>query len=625
MRGKRRIALALSAALALSLTACAGGAKKEETKEKETIMVYCWSEHVIYSGYAAYVQAQVPEADVVFVTGQNSMAYYEFMKEHGELPDILTVRRMSMIDAENLRDGLMDLSETEAAAGFNNIYLENYRFDDGTINWLPLCGEVDGYIVNLDLFEEYNIPIPTDRASFDAACEAFKAEGIQPYSNDFGKDYTCLETLQGLSIPELMTGEGIKWRTEYESGNARSLEETIWPGAFERLEKQLKVWGTPAEAAQYAYEEMVAPFQEGKAAMMRGTGNDVIALEKDGMNVSMLPYFGETEDDNWLLTYPSFNVAVSKKAAENPEKEELCMKVLEEMFSEGAQNILAGNHNMIPYNTGVTLELDDSMKNLEPYISTNRLYLRLASAEIFRYSLETVGKMVTGEYTAQQAYEEFNRLLQTSDQMEEETVVSLDRGYTNEFSREKGNEAASAMTNTLREYFGSDLLISHGTSYSGIVYETGYTPTQLNYMVTDTTIRNYTKELTGKEVKLLLDALLTKEYGGIAAINPYSLPVLSGCEMEVSEDEEGYHLEKVTVNGNEIKDEDRFTVTYVGSLFHAVPMLDDLWKEEGGAKAWTTTEGVTVQQHWKNCLLGTEEKEAVGLREASDYIEFVTK
>ena len=419
---------------------------------------------MIYSGYAAYVQEHVPEADVVFVTGRNQMGYYEFMEENDALPDILTVRRMSMIDAERLRDSLLDLSETEVAATFNNIYLENYRFEDGSINWLPACGEVEGYIANLDLFEQYNIPLPTDRASFDAACEAFKAAGIVPYSNDFGMDYTCLATLQGLSIQELMTGPGIVWRTAYESGSCRQLDDTIWPAAFERLERQLAVWVTPPEAAEWNYTDMTPPFLEGKAAMMRGTGNDIIAFKQDGMNVKILPYFGDKEEDNWLLTYPSFNVAVSKQSAENETKEALCMKVLDVMFSEGAQNILAGNHNMIPYNEGIKLQLDESMANLKDYIAQNHLYLRLASTEIFAASQETVGKMVSGEYDAKQAYEAFNAMLGQGDAERGATAVTFEKGYPNVVDAKSGNPAASAMTNTLRAYNGADIVIANGTS-----------------------------------------------------------------------------------------------------------------------------------------------------------------
>ncbi|MEE0753019.1 extracellular solute-binding protein [Frisingicoccus sp.] len=611
-------------AAALLLSGCASKNTGDSGDARETIMVYCWSEHMIYSGYAAYVQSQIPEADVVFVTGQNRMAYYEFMKENDKLPDILTLRRMSMIDAKSLRDSLLDLSETDVAASFNNIYLENYRFSDNTINWLPVCGEVDGYIANLDIFEQNDIPIPEDRASFDAACEALKARGIIPYSNDFGKDYTCLETLQGLSIQEFMGQDGMMWRTGYESGSLHELDEKVWPQAFERLEKQLQVWDTPEEAIHYTYNEMAEPFIAGKAALMRGTGNDLIDFKQKGMNVAMLPYFGDTKEDNWLLTYPSFNVAVSAEAAKEPKRQELCMKVLDVMFSQEAQSILAGKHNMIPYNTGVTLELDESMKNLEEYIHKNHLYLRLASAEIFSASYETVRKMISGDYDAAQACQAFNDLLNTENKVEEETALHFDSGYKNDFNNDGGNPAGSAITNTFREYFGSDIVISHGTSYSGIVYASDYTKDQIDYMITDTTIIDYTKEVSGKELRTLIETLLATGYGDLKLTNRYSLPILSGCEITVKQTGEDYQLESLTRNGQEIKDTDHFKLTYIASSYQSTPMLDKLYAQSGGASCWETTEE-NVQEHWRNCLLGSPDRRPVKLQEPSDYIKVLTE
>ena len=122
--------------------------------------------------------------NIVFVVGNNDLDFYKFMDEHGALPDIITCRRFALHDAVDLKEHLMDLSTTEAAGAIYDSYLSNFTNTDGTINWLPLCGEVDGFVA------------------------------------DFTYDYTCMEILQGLSIPEITSMEGRIWRSGYEAYSA---------------------------------------------------------------------------------------------------------------------------------------------------------------------------------------------------------------------------------------------------------------------------------------------------------------------------------------------------------------------------------------------------------------------
>ncbi|MBR3690863.1 MAG: carbohydrate ABC transporter substrate-binding protein [Eggerthellaceae bacterium] len=162
--------LAISAILPLS--SCS-----EAKSEKERVTVYLWSVDLLDS-FAPYVSAQLPDVEIEWVAGNNDLDFYEFMYEHGELPDIITNRRFSVNDAANLNSALVDLSGTEVAASFYTTYLENYRNADGTVNWLPACGEVDGYIANKDLFDRYGIPLPTDYPSFVSACKAFESRAF---------------------------------------------------------------------------------------------------------------------------------------------------------------------------------------------------------------------------------------------------------------------------------------------------------------------------------------------------------------------------------------------------------------------------------------------------------------
>lgn len=170
-------------------------------EDAETITVYLWTTN-LYEKYAPYIQEQLPDINVEFVVGNNDLDFYRFLKENGGLPDIITCCRFSLHDASPLKDSLMDLSTTNAAGAVYDTYLNNFKNEDGSVNWLPVCADAHGFVVNKDLFEKYDIPLPTDYESFVSACQAFDKVGIRGFSADYSYDYTCMETLQGLSASE---------------------------------------------------------------------------------------------------------------------------------------------------------------------------------------------------------------------------------------------------------------------------------------------------------------------------------------------------------------------------------------------------------------------------------------
>ena len=141
------------------------GRKRAEKEDAETITVYLWSTK-LYEKYAPYIQKQLPDINVEFVVGNNDLDFYKFLDENGGLPDIITCCRFSLHDASSLKDSLMDLSTTNAAGAVYDTYLNNFRNEDGSINWLPVCADAHGFVVNKDLFEKYDIPLPTDYESY---------------------------------------------------------------------------------------------------------------------------------------------------------------------------------------------------------------------------------------------------------------------------------------------------------------------------------------------------------------------------------------------------------------------------------------------------------------------------
>ncbi|MDD6204165.1 MAG: 5'-nucleotidase C-terminal domain-containing protein [Firmicutes bacterium] len=584
---KQLTALILMLVMLLCITGCDGPQPTAKPGNVE-ITMYLWDKSMTKE-LTPWLEKQFPDIRFTFVVGYNTMAYYTDLTDRGaDMPDIITCRRFSLNDAAHMSDQLLDLSQTEIVGTFYSSYIENNRETDGAIRWLPMCAEVDGYLANLDLFSSYNVPIPTNYAEFVEAINTFEAEGITGFTTDWNADYTCLETMQGVSIPQLMSLEGTMWRREYESATNDSrvgLDDKVWPGVFRRYEQFLKDIRMQPEEASQVWNSVSGPFREGKIAMMRGTANDCVITNKlFGMNCAMLPYFGETSQDNWILTYPMCQLAVAEHVSRDEAKQAAIMRVLDAIFSEEGQRRLASGAAVLSYNRTVNIEMDDALRYVADCIESNHMYMRLASTEIFTISRNVAQKMMSGEYSAQQAYDAFNeQLITPKPSADDEVLITQETAYPYTFG-EHGSPAASSLLNTMRTGTGDEIAIGYSNVVSSPIFTGDYTLQQLKWLMTFKTVV-YRGQYTGSEVRRIMDWLVNVKPDGSNPVRHYNnIPVTSGMEYTVTDNGDGtYTLVDITVNGKPLEDDTVYEVLLLGEdsyledkLYCNCPMPEDL-------------------------------------------------
>lgn len=543
----------------------------------------------MFKELSPWLEEKFPNIDFTFVQSYNTMEYYKDLLARGaEMPDIITCRRFSLNDAAPLSEHLADLSKTEVAGTFYSSYLEVNREESGAIRWLPMCAEVDCIVANKDLFDKYNYPLPTNYSEFVAAIDFFEEKGIKGFQTDWVYDYTCLETMQGCAIPELMSLEGTKWRMAYESETADNqvgLDDKVWPKVFEKYEQFLKDVRFQKGDEELKFSNTMEPFFAGQTAMIRNTANicDSIKSER-GMNCVILPYFGETSEDNWVLTYPMCQLAVSKKAVENDAKKKAVNEVLLAIFSEEGQKHVAAQTSVLSYNKEVKITPTNALDYVQDCINSNHLYMRLASTEVFGISQDVAHKMMTGEYDAKSAYEAFNAQITDYKNPEaEEVLFTQNTAYSNDFGVH-GSQAASSLMNTLRYVNDDQIAIGYASVASSPIFVGDYTMQQVKWIMT---FRNalYRGEYTGAEIRRIMDWLVNvKEDGSNPIHHRNQMPVTSGMEFTVTETERGkFALGDITVNGQPLDDKAVYTVLLVGAdtyIEHATfcncPMPEDL-------------------------------------------------
>ena len=607
------VLMALVMAVSL-LTGC--GTKTAENVEKQedaqTIQVYLWSTS-LYETYAPYIQSQLPDVNIEFIVGNNDLDFYKFLQENGGLPDIITCCRFSLHDAAPLKDSLMNLALTNEAGAVYNTYLNSFKNEDGSVNWLPVCADAHGFVVNRSLFEQYGIPLPTDYESFVSACQAFEKAGIRGFTADYTYDYTCMETLQGLSAAELTTTDGRKWRTAYSdpaSTERVGLDDTVWPGAFERMAQFIQDTHLTADDLALNYDDVTGMFRNGEVAMYFGSSAGVKMFQDEGIDTIFLPFFSQN-GEKWIMTTPYFQVALNRDLEQDTARREKAMKVLNVMLSEEAQSrIVADGQDLLSYSQNVPLRLTEYMKDVRDVVEENHMYIRIASNDFFAISKDVVSKMIAGEYTAQQAYRAFNaQLLAEETPADDEIVLTSGKSYSNVFHANGGSASFSVMANTLRGVYGTDVLLATANSFTGSVLQADYNKKMAASMIMPNGLMSRQRTMTGAELKETVRAFVEGCKGGFVPFNRGSLPVVSGIAVEVKEASGSYTLTGITRNGQPLRDDDTVTVTCLA----AEKQMEALLASESG----TPLDGDTwVKNRWRDHVSGG----GAALAEPENYI-----
>ena len=599
----RLVSALLALVVGLSLLTGCGTKSPEEVEKQEdarTIQVYLWT-NSLYGTYAPYIQSQLPDVNIEFIVGNNDLDFYKFLQQNGGLPDIITCCRFSLHDAAPLKDSLMNLAMTNEAGAVYNTYLNSFKNEDGSVNWLPVCADAHGFVVNRSLFEQYDIPLPTDYASFVSTCQAFEALGIRGFTADYAYDYTCMETLQGLSAAELTTTEGRKWRTAYSdpASTARvGLDDTVWPGAFERMAQFIQDTHLTADDLAQTYDPVMDLFRNGEVAMYFGSSAGVKMFQDEGIDATFLPFFSQN-GEKWIMTTPYFQVALNRDLEQDTARREIAMKVLNVMLSEEAQSrIISDGQDLLSYSQNVPLRLTEYMKNVRDVVEENHMYIRIASSDFFAISKDVVSKMIAGELNARQAYQAFNaQLLAEEAPAADETVLTSGKSYSNVFHANGGNAAFSVMANTLRGVYGTDVLLATANSFTGSVLKADYTQKMAASMIMPNGLMSRQRTVTGAELKEVVRAYVEGWEGGFVPFNRGSLPIVSGIAVEVKENNGSYTLTGITRNGQPLRDDDTITVTCLATS----KQMEALLASESGTSAGEDT---WVKNTWRDHVSG---------------------
>jgi len=523
-----RIAAALAVLFSLLCAGCGTGAASSSGKEM-TIRISMYND-IAYSEWRTYVEKQFPDVAFIWENNRNSTQNLLYQAKHGDMADIVMIRRYESDSAAELAPYLMSLNKNEQTSSFSEGMLDPFTFD-GKVCWYPAPGMVESIYANASLFERSGIKIPETVSELETACTRFRELGIDGLSIEASLGYRSALMLEGFNYGGCFsTEEGKAWLKEFLSGRNTKLPEDVCSQMSSVLRELSDHCVLEKSDLELQTADALSSFDAEKCAMII-SGSDNVFTGKTGTDYQVIPCLGRTKDDRVLFTYPVFSTAVSGEDEKNPERKAEVEKILKVMYSPEAQQVLAsGADTLISYNTGIELPIGSLYQNLKDLIQEKKTFIRFLNRNMFSASSQAISDIVQDGASDGKVGEDFNSVL---NQPADTTVIgksNVQAGCQLGEVYPLEREAASVIAQSVQKSTGADAVLIEGKSAAGPIYTGNYTEDDLNAAVADEKL--WEGSLTGAQLASVFDgsilATTTYRYKALEPLVDY--PALAGVK-----------------------------------------------------------------------------------------------
>lgn len=240
------------------------------------------------------------------------------------------------------------------------------READGRVYAIPVRAYWEGLLVNTDLFEKYDLELPTNWENLETAIRRFQKEGVVPIAVSLS------------DIPHYLAEFAIMACCTPEEQAARplSLEEVpaSWYDAMALIRRLYKL-GAFADNAAATTEALSSQLFRDKKAAMQIDGswfaNSIPAENMNTTQVLPMPSYREDRPQTACISGVSMGFYLTRRAWETPEKRDLAVQLLRWFTSEDHLSQLGGYNysgelmrsafDMIEQSKAVLTPLQDAM------------------------------------------------------------------------------------------------------------------------------------------------------------------------------------------------------------------------------------------------------------------------
>lgn len=247
----------------------------------------------------------------------------------GNEPDVMffftTAEQMPLVNDDKIVS-VQEIQELYPTYGttIKDGALSAVQAEDGNSYGLPIVGFYEGMIVNKALFEEYNVEVPTDWASFETAVRTFSANGIIPISAALGH------------VPNYLI-EHFVLAQEGVAAHQASFDSSInpaWTAGLEEFKRFADMGAFPVDTLTIREPQAQEYFLNGQAAMYVD-GNWFLrrVMERENADDFEFVAFPSKADVDPVIAGFTSGWFISRRCFDDPAKREAAVALVQYLTS----------------------------------------------------------------------------------------------------------------------------------------------------------------------------------------------------------------------------------------------------------------------------------------------------
>lgn len=326
----------LTLLLVLAMVASLGVGFAEDTSNEFVALAWGDSHIDNYKKQEAEFNEMHPEYKFTFDQDSSEAEFLVTRAAANDLPDLFYLSPWVSITNWASGDWLYDLTDEAWVAELSDGIRDSISVD-GVVHGFPYSVCYTGFFYNKDIFEKFNLEVPTTVSEFRAVCETLQANGVTPIAVGGGGGtawayHQYFESLFGTAAGDMLEDVVVG----LDEGTMTYKDIPNYEGVKEMYEMTIREFNLP-NPMDVDYSAMMTAFAEGEVAMYHNGSWSVGDAMKIDPNMR-IGFFGYPVNENPEDTLATWETEIVLAMAKDTDCASGCKAFLEYLSKEGAQN-----------------------------------------------------------------------------------------------------------------------------------------------------------------------------------------------------------------------------------------------------------------------------------------------